>query len=95
MEVYDVEGAALKLKCSKYKIYELIREERIKPITKLGKAIRIPEISLDAFILGVSVEELLDKKYKTKIIEVEQTKNKDIDYEAIGNIVASALKKVL
>lgn len=96
MEAYTVEEAANKLKCSKDKVYELIRQDEIKPVTYIGKAIRIPNISLEAFMLGVPANDLIEKIYTTKVVVVKHPQaEKSIDYEALGRMVTSTLKQGL
>lgn len=60
LELYTVKEASTILKCSTASIYELVRQAKIKPITKIGKKILIPSISLQSFILGKSIDYLLN-----------------------------------
>lgn len=62
LSLYTVKEASNILKCSPAKVYELVRQAEIKPVTRVGKKILIPVISLKSFILGKSVEELLKLK---------------------------------
>lgn len=59
LSLYTVKEVSSILNCSASKVYELVRQAKIKPVTKIGKKILIPKISLEGFILGKSVEELL------------------------------------
>lgn len=59
LKLYTVKEASSILKCSTASIYELVRQARIKPITKIGKKILIPKLSLESFILDKPIEYLL------------------------------------
>lgn len=59
LKLYTVKEASIILKCSTASIYELVRQAKIKPITKIGKKILIPKLSLEGFILDKPIEYLL------------------------------------
>lgn len=62
LSLCTVKEASNILKCSTSKVYELVKQAKIKPVTKIGKKILIPKVSLNSFILGKSVDELLKFK---------------------------------
>jgi len=62
LKLYTVKEASSILKCSTASIYELVRKEKIKPITKIGKKILIPSLSMESFILDKPIEYLINIK---------------------------------
>lgn len=56
MRLFTVKEAAKVLRCSEVKLYEVIRQNQIRPIRHIGKKIVIPEVSLNAYILGVDLD---------------------------------------
>lgn len=64
LSLYTVKETSDILKCSTASIYELVKKSKIYPVTKIGKKILIPKVSLESFILGKPVEEFLEKNSK-------------------------------
>lgn len=58
MTTYTVKQASKLLNCCSVKVYELIQQGEITPIAKIGKKIIIPEVSINAFLLGVKISNI-------------------------------------